>query len=94
MHGILLIYKKAGAAMPILHVRNVPQELYEQIQRRAELEQRSLSAEVVNLLRAALDQAERPQARILEGIRRRRFYRPADFGAPDSVVLLREDRER
>ena len=47
-----------------------------------------------HLLRAALDQAERPQARILEGIRRRRFYRPADSGAPDSVALLREDRER
>ena len=80
--------------MPILHVRNVPEELYEQIQRRAESEQRSISAEVVDLLRAALNQAERPQARILEGIRRRRFYRPADFGAPDSVALLREDRER
>jgi antitoxin FitA len=80
--------------MPILHVRNVPQELYEQIQRRAQLDQRSISAEVVSLLRAALDQAERPQARILESIRRRRFYRPADFGSPDSVALLREDRER
>jgi plasmid stability protein len=80
--------------MPILHVRNVPQELYEQIQRRAESEQRSISAEVVNLLRAALDEAEQPQARVLERIRRRRFYRPADAGTPDSVVLLREDRER
>jgi len=88
------VHKKVGVAVPILHVRNVPQELYEQIQRRAEIEQRSISAEVVNLLRAALDQAERPQARILEGIRRRRSYRPADSGAPDSVALLREDRER
>jgi len=75
-------------------VRNVPQELYEQIQRRAEVEQRSISAEVINLLQTALDRAEQPQARILEGIRRRRFYRPADSGAPDSVALLREDRER
>jgi plasmid stability protein len=80
--------------MPILHVRNVPQDLYEQIQRRAELEQRSISAEVIKLLRAALDEADRPQARILEGIRRRRFYQLADTGAPDSVLLLREDRER
>jgi antitoxin FitA len=80
--------------MPILHVRNVPEELYELIQRRAELQQRSISAEVINLLQTALNQAEQPQARILEGIRRRRFYRPADAGAPDSVTLLREDRER
>jgi plasmid stability protein len=80
--------------MPILHVRNVPEELYEQIQRRAELEQRSISAEVINLLRVALDQTGQPQARVLERIRRRRFYRPADSGAPDSVTLLREDRER
>ena len=80
--------------MPILHVRNVPDELYEQIQRRAESEQRSISAEVIQLLRAALDQAERPQAHILDGIRRRRFFRSTDVGAPDSVTLLREDRER
>lgn len=80
--------------MPTLHVRNVPQELYERVQQRALEENRSISAEVISLLRSALEPVERPQARVLESIRRRRFYRPADVGAPDSVALLREDRER
>jgi plasmid stability protein len=80
--------------MPILHVRNVPEDLYERIQRRAQLQRRSISAEVLILLRDALEMNERPQARILADIRRRRFYRPADAGAPESVELLREDRER
>ena len=80
--------------MPTLHVRNVPADLYERVQQRAQAENRSLSAEVINLLRSALEEPERPQARILEEIRRRRFYRPRDAGAPESVLLLHEDRER
>jgi hypothetical protein len=35
-----------------------------------------------------------PQKEVLERIRRRRTFRPADVGAPDSTTLLREDRER
>jgi plasmid stability protein len=80
--------------MAILHVRNVPDELYERIQQRAIAQSRSISAEVINLLRDALEGAQQPQAPILEGIRRRRFYRPAETGTPESVRLLREDRER
>lgn len=80
--------------MPTLHVRNVPQELYERVQQRALEENRSISAEVISLLGSALEAVQRPQAQVLERIRRRRFYRPADVGAPDSVTLLREDRDR
>lgn len=80
--------------MPILHVRNVPEELYKRIQQRAQSQHRSISAEVLSLLRDALEVSERPQAHVLGEIRRRRFYRPAEAGAPDSVDLLREDRER
>ena len=80
--------------MPTLHVRNVPADLYERIQQHAPAENRSLSAEVINLLRTALEETERPQARILEEIRRRRFYRPRDAAVPESVLLLREDREQ
>jgi hypothetical protein len=31
---------------------------------------------------------------LLNAIRRRRWFRPADFGLPDSTTLLREDRDR
>ncbi len=80
--------------MAILHVRNVPDDLYEQIRERARNQNRSLGAEVISLLQRALDEPERSQAEIISDIRRRRSFRPAGAGAPDSVELLREDRER
>lgn len=80
--------------MAILHVRNVPGSLYERLRQQAEAQNRSLSAEVIVLLERALDDRNRDQAAILADIRRRRFYNPAAYGAPDSVTLLREDRER
>jgi plasmid stability protein len=80
--------------MSILHVRNVPDELYERIRQRAQAQNRSISAEVIMLLNRALTQTERPQGDVLANIQRRRFFRPTQAGAPDSTTLLREDRER
>ena len=82
--------------MPILHVRNVPDDLYARIQRLAGTQNRSMSAQVISLLDQALkaEEARRSQARILAGIRRRRFSYSSKAKAPDSVKLLREDRER
>jgi plasmid stability protein len=80
--------------MPVLHVRNVPQELYTRLQRRAEAQRRSLSAEVITLLDWALEETGRTPETTLASIRRRRFFAPADAGAPDSTHLLREDRAR
>ena len=40
--------------MPTLHVRNVPESLYDQIRQRAQMQNRSLSAEVIMLLDHAL----------------------------------------
>lgn len=80
--------------MPILHVRNVPDQLYERIRQRAIQQNRSISAEVVILLNKALAQSGLSQAQVLANIRRRRSFRPIDQGAPDSITLLRQDRER
>ncbi len=80
--------------MPILHVRNVSEALYERLRQRARDENRSISAEVISLLEQALPDQERSQAEILDSINRRRSFRPADVGAPDSLSLLREDRAR
>jgi len=77
--------------MSILHVRNIPDELYARIQRRAEAQGRSITAEVIGLLWQAIEEAETDQAEVLSGIRRRRFFAA---GAPDSTTLLREDRRR
>ena len=80
--------------MPTLHVRNVPGDIYTQLQTLARTRQRSLSAEVITILERALEiEAEQAQqAQLLASIRRRRFS-PAE-NAPDSVDLLREDRDR
>ena len=80
--------------MPILHVRNVPETLYTDLQRRADRQRRSLSAEVITLLEWALTEAERTSEMTLTSIRQRRSLDPASTGAPDSTTLLRQDRER
>ena len=80
--------------MPILHVRNVPDELYAKLQQRAETQRRSLSAEVILLLDWALEQAERTPEDVLASIRSRRFFDPIAAGAPESIMLIREDRDR
>ena len=80
--------------MPILHVRNVPETLYTDLQRRAETQRRSLSAEVITLLEWALAEAERTSELTLTSIRRRRSFDPVAAGAPNSTDLLRHDRER
>ena len=80
--------------MPILHVRNVPPELYERLKRMAEEQNRSLSAQVITLLEQAIEMNLRSQAEIIASIRRRRTFQPAAIGAPESLELLRQDRER
>jgi antitoxin FitA len=80
--------------MPTLHVRSVPDVLYEQLRSLAHAEQRSLSAQVIHLLARALEEEEgrRQQAQLLAAIRRRRYTPPR--AAPDSTDLWREDRTR
>jgi plasmid stability protein len=80
--------------MSVLHVRNVPDALYERLRRRAEAQRRSLSAEVITLLTRALDEEEQSPQATLAAIRSRRFFRPEELGAPDSTTVLRLDRER
>jgi plasmid stability protein len=80
--------------MPTLHVRNVPEPIYDRLRQRAQDRNRSISAEVVMLLDFALEESENSQAQVLDRIRRRRFFNPASVNAPDSTTLLREDRDQ
>lgn len=82
--------------MAILHVRNVPDEIYEHLKKRAREEKRSLGAEVLTLIERGLDAERRttgPRQRslgeILEEMRRDRENRRWD--GVDSVQLIRED---
>jgi plasmid stability protein len=80
--------------MAILHVRNVPEELYARLKQRAEEQRRSLSAEVITLLEWAIEEAERNPTVTLSIIRERRSFDPSKAGAPGSTQLLRHDRDR
>jgi antitoxin FitA len=80
--------------MNTLHVRSVPDDLYQRIQMLASQKNRSLTAQVITLLEQAVADEERrvKQAEVLGAIKRRRFTAPKN--APDSLQLLQEDRTR
>jgi plasmid stability protein len=80
--------------MATLHIRNVPDELYERLKESAETKRRSLSAQVVVLLNEAMASPKPSQAELLERLRRLRSSVVLPPNVPDSTVLLREDRER
>ncbi|HLE30497.1 MAG TPA: hypothetical protein VI793_20405 [Anaerolineales bacterium] len=80
--------------MPTLHVRSVPDDLYLRLQKLAQSQNRSMSAQVVTLLYKAVEEEEarKQQRRLLQTMRRRRYAPPR--GAPSVVEMLREDRRR
>jgi plasmid stability protein len=82
--------------MATLHVRDVPERLYDRIKRLAQTQNRSLSAEVTTLLdRAVCAEEERQsQAELLAEINRVRQGRRWSPDWPGSTDLLREDRAR
>jgi hypothetical protein len=81
-------------AMQTLQIHDVPDKLYNRLAALAQSEQRSLSDQVIYLLAKTLEVAAQPhdQAQILADIRRQRFTPPPT--APDSVEMVREDRNR
>lgn len=82
--------------MAILHVRNVPEKLYKRIQKLAEEESRSVTAEVIQLLTQGIQarEARRAAAAVIERIRQRAQRIELPRGWKDSAELLREDRSR
>ncbi len=81
--------------MPTLHVRNVPEEIYERLRRRALADNRSLSAEVLALLDAATRFEPDALGALFDRIQRQRDKLQETAGEfPSSVEILRADRER
>ena len=78
--------------MATLHVRGIPDDLMELVKQKAQLERRSVGAEVTVLLRRGLCEPAASQASLLALIRQLRFRPPA--GTPSTTEMLREDRER
>lgn len=82
--------------MATLHVRNVPEKLYKRIQKLAEEENRSVTAEVIRLLSQGLQAREsrRGAVAVIERIRQRARKVELPRGWVDSAELIREDRSR
>ena len=83
--------------MPTLYVENVPEELYEALRVRARAHRKSISAEVIELLRenvpTAAELARRKQLlKLAAKIRAGRPSAPGPF--PSAEEMQREDRGR
>ena len=80
--------------MNTLHVRSIPEDLYQRLQRLAQRRNRSLSAQVVEMLAQALEEEEhqKDQIQALNSIHRRRFT--PSVQSPSSLDLLQADRKR
>jgi antitoxin FitA len=79
--------------MATLHVRNVPDELYERLRLRAAARHRSLSAEIIDLLEDVLGPRDRA-AKMNEVLARLRASREALPPVPEGFAadLIREGR--
>jgi plasmid stability protein len=81
--------------MPLLQVRDVPEDLYETLSKVAEAENRSIAQETIVLLRKALNfQQERVsrRKRVLEEIKEMNFKNTDKF--PNPADLIREERDK
>lgn len=81
--------------MPLLQVRDIPEELYEKLSRVAAADNRSIAQETIVLLKKALAYTEERKARrkrVLNEIAELNISNANTF--PDPAELIRKDRER
>jgi len=87
--------------MASLQIQNLPEPLYREIQKVAQTENVSLNDAVIQMLSWASGtesvQQRAEMKKTKEALTRLRNFprqNPADFGLPDSTLLIREDRDR
>lgn len=79
--------------MPTLYVRNLPADLYDELRRWAEAHDRSVNAEVIDILRRESESRRRTNefARSLDAYYQEYGDQPIKS---DVVAMIREDRDR
>lgn len=88
--------EKEATLMPILHVRGIPDDLYERVKTEAAMQHRSLTAEVIYLLEKGLA-AQEPPLTMDEWLAKARLFReslPDRDVRFDSTEAIREERQR
>ena len=81
--------------MPLLQVRECPEDIYRKIMYAAKVENRTIAQQTVVLLKKGLGQQETNMLRrknLLDRIQKRRI--PEAIKAVDTALLVREDRDR
>ena len=80
-------------SVPTLHIRNVPEAVYEALRRRAKRSGRSLNAEVIETLEGSIQDDADAEARVaqLEEFRRE-WLAPASMPRPEE--LIRQERDK
>jgi plasmid stability protein len=77
--------------VPTLYVRDVPEDLYERLRKRATERGTSISAEAVALLRRSLQTDRGALRKFLDDVDRNPLRVPS--GSPSPADLIREDRD-
>jgi plasmid stability protein len=77
-----------------LYVRNIPVDLYEELQRWAAEHERSVNAEVIDLLRREAERRDSDDAAARSLAAYFERYADQPISVPDVVELIREGRER
>ena len=81
--------------VPLIQVRDFPQELYDRLQKTAEADRRSTAQQITVLLRQALDLPEsfvaRRQSALIDAAA---HSQTTTINTLDPVELIREDRQR
>ncbi len=81
--------------MPLLQVRECPEDIYRKIMYAAKVENRTIAQQTVVLLEKGLGQQETNMSRrknLLDRIQKRRI--PEEIKAVDAALLVRKDRDR
>lgn len=77
-----------------LHVRGIPDDLYEALRAAAEADGRSISAETIAILKSALADTLMSKAKVMRNIERRRIQMGDRVNQLDVENMIREDRDR
>ncbi len=80
------------SAVPTLHIRNLPEPVYDKLKRRAAENHRSINAEVLALLDAELEE-ERREGEITRRLRKLAYEINLPPDAPKPEEILRELRD-
>jgi len=95
MHTYGCIMYARGEYMPLLQVRDCPEDIYKKVTIAAKRKNRTIGQQIVVLLEKGLGQ-EQPnierRKQVLERIRARKIA--DDIKKVDAVALVREDRDR